>query len=554
MPTAPTFDPNGDDTRRIAQWFEIALDGYFKDDLGRWAFRPLEQHIGICDDLADDLCAIYDSLTASAQALWRSAICDVLAFHGRDISKREAVRVLLTFAVLIRSPEVLDVLPGILSGQDDGELFDLTVEAATALASQTDASRKCLERIRTSPAFAPDYAGLILVAFCHAEPDNWLHHVKELAVPMRRLAALLSPESTALRFYARSILDAISLKRVADVNLDQLVSDSVEEIDWLFREWFQDDDSLLYLRHDDAGFRLVLRTDDSIFVELECTQHMAIAGALRMEQCPEFNEHIEALAAKHLASTTTAWQEAAAMAAAANTMLGRIDENTASTLTRVQAAWENLAAKSNATAETARQRLAEDVEQMSALLQHLATANHALESLVASAESAHGSVAKLGDETAQAASRTGEQTVAATRALEALANGARRTQATTAQALEDTAAKTAALRESLTGTAQLWQSATENFAAATGAERQRQEAIAGDARRSLDELAAGIHDVRGDVAAFGEIMKIAVSALADFAATLDRPNKRRRSWPGAWLAKAVRRRVPRSDTGALEKT
>ena len=262
----------------------------------------------------------------------------------------------------------------------------------------------------------------------------------------------------------------------------------------------------------------------------------------------EFNEHIEALAAKHLASTTTAWQEAAtSMAAAANTMLGSIDENTASTLTRVQAAWENLAAKSNATAETARQRLAEDVEQMSALLQHLATANHALESLVASAESAHGSVAKLGDETAQAASRTGEQTVAATRALEALANGATRTQAATVQALEDTAAKTTALRESLTGTARLWQSATENFAAATGAERQRQEAIAGDARQSLDELAAGIHDVRGDVAAFGETMKIAVSALADFAATLERPNTRRRSRMGAWLAKAVRRRVPRSD-------
>ena len=285
MPTAPTFDPNGDDTRHIAQWLETALDGYFKDDLGRWAFRPLEQHIGVCDDLADDLCAIYDSLTASAQARWRGAICDVLAFHGRDISKREAVRVLITFAVLIRSPEVLDILPGILSGQDDGELLDLTVEAATALASQTDASRKCLERIRTSPAFAPDYAGLILVALCHADPDNWLHHVKELAVPMRRLAALLSPESTALRFYARSILDAISLKRVADVNLDHLVSDSVEEIDWLFREWFQDDDSLLYLRHDDAGFRLVLRTDDSIFVRLEYAQHVAIARVRSMGQC-----------------------------------------------------------------------------------------------------------------------------------------------------------------------------------------------------------------------------------------------------------------------------
>ena len=270
------------------------------------------------------------------------------------------------------------------------------------------------------------------------------------------------------------------------------------------------------------------------------------------ELAREFNSQLEALSAKHLASTATAWQEAAAsMAEAASTMLGRIDEQTAKTLAQVEAAWEGLAAKSSATGEAARQRLAEDAEQMTALLQHLATANRALESLVASAESAHGSVAKLGEETAQAASRTSEQTVAATRALEALANGAKRIQATTAQALEDTAAKTAALRESLTGTAQLWQSATENFAAATGAERERQAAIADDARKSLDELAAGIHHVRGDVAAFGETMKIAVGALADFAATLERPNTRQRSRLGAWLAK-ITRRGPRSHPQATD--
>lgn len=261
----------------------------------------------------------------------------------------------------------------------------------------------------------------------------------------------------------------------------------------------------------------------------------------------EFNDHIEALAAKQLASTATAWEEAAAaMVDAANTMLGRIDENTASTLARVEAVWEDLATKSNATAEAARQRLADDAEQMSALLQHLATANRALQSLVASAEAAHGSVAKLGNETAQAASRTGEQTVAATRALEALANGAKRTQATTAQALEDTAAKTAALRESLSETAQLWQSATENFAAATSAERQRQEAIADDARKSFGELAAGIHGIRGDIATFGDAMKVAVTTLADFTATLDRSKTPRRSRLRAWLTKLMRRKETNS--------
>ena len=284
--SAPSFDPNAADTRGIAQWLETALDGYFKDDIGRWAFRPLEEHIGVRDDLADDLCAIYDSLTASAQARWRYAIRDVLAFHGRDISKRETTRTLITFAALARSPEVLDVLPGILSGPDDGELLDLAVGAATALASQTDASRKCLERIRTSPAFTSDYAGLVLVALCHADPDDWLRHVKELAIPMRRLASLLSPESTALRFYASSILNAISLKRISDADLNHLVSDSVEEAAWLLREWFHKDDSLLCLRRDDTGSRLALRTDDAISVELEYTQCVAIARAIGMEPYP----------------------------------------------------------------------------------------------------------------------------------------------------------------------------------------------------------------------------------------------------------------------------
>lgn len=286
MSAAPIFDPNRADSQRIAQWLETALNGYFKDDIGRWAFRPLERHIGVRDDLAGDLCAIYDSLTASAQARWRHAIRDALAFHGRDISKREAVRVLITLAVLIRSPEVLDVLPDISSGHDDSELLDLGVQAATALASRTDVSRKRLERIRTSPAFAPDYAGLILVALCHADPDNWLHHVKELAVPMRRLASLLSPESTALRFYASGILDAIGLKCIADANLNDLMSGSVKDAAWLLSEWFYEDDSLLCLHHDAAGFRLALRSDDSISFELEYAQYVIIANALGIGDSP----------------------------------------------------------------------------------------------------------------------------------------------------------------------------------------------------------------------------------------------------------------------------
>lgn len=280
MSTTPTFDANTADTRRIAQWLETALNGYFKDDIGRWAFRPLEQHFGLHDDLAHDLCAIYDSLTASAQAHWRSAIRDMVAFHGRDTSKREATRVLIDFAVLVRSHEVLDVLPGILSERDDGELLDLAVGAAIALASQSEASRTCLERIRTSPAFTPDYTGLILVALCHADPDNWLHHVKKLVVPMRELASRLSPESTALRLYASDILDAISLSRITTASLAALTTQAVAESTWLFKEWFQGNQPLLGALNTTNGVRITLRTDDSVFTELHGSLDIAALQAI----------------------------------------------------------------------------------------------------------------------------------------------------------------------------------------------------------------------------------------------------------------------------------
>ncbi len=288
MPTVSPFDANTADTRQIAQWLEIALDSYIRDDMGRWAFRPLERYIGVRDDLVDDLCAIYDSLTAPAQGRWRGAIRDMLAIHGSDISKRKTIRVLIAFATLIRSPEVLDVLPGILSGLQDDDLLDLTVEAATALASQTEASRICLERIRTSPTFTSHYAGLILVALCHADPDNWLRHVKELGVAMGKLASRLDPDSTALRFYASNILQSISLSRILQsislsritvTALNGLATESGGQAAWLLKEWLEGDQSLLRLRPTATGIRLALRTDDSIFAELDGSLDVALFTA-----------------------------------------------------------------------------------------------------------------------------------------------------------------------------------------------------------------------------------------------------------------------------------
>ena len=286
MASASTFDANNADTREIARWLETALDGYIKDDMGRWAFRPLERYIGVRDDLVDDLRAIYDSLTASAQGRWRDAIRDMLAIHGRDISKRKTTRVLLTFATVIRSHEVLDVLPSILSGSQDDDLLDITVEAATSLASQTEASRRCLDRIRTSPAFTSHYAGLILVALCHADPDNWLHHVKELGVAMGKLASRLDPDSTALRFYASNILNAIGLSRITTASLAALSTRPGHQFLWLLKEWFQDDQSLLRLRPTTVGVGIALRTDDSVSTELHDWLDTEVLQADRQQGCP----------------------------------------------------------------------------------------------------------------------------------------------------------------------------------------------------------------------------------------------------------------------------
>lgn len=40
MSTQPTsFDPNKADAESVRQWMQASLDGYFKQNMGRWAFR-----------------------------------------------------------------------------------------------------------------------------------------------------------------------------------------------------------------------------------------------------------------------------------------------------------------------------------------------------------------------------------------------------------------------------------------------------------------------------------------------------------------------------------
>ena len=264
------FDPNGAEAENICMWMQAGLDGYFKRKMGRWAFRPLEHYVDVRYDLAEDLSAIYHDLEPHAQGRWRIATRDLLAMHGRDISRREAVRVLIDFAALIRAHEVLDVLPALVSSDPEpgpGSLLDQIVRVAVALSNQTDHARTCLERLRTSPSFSPDYAGLVLVALCHTDPDGWLRHVENLARPMDVLASRLEDESTALCSFARRILEAISLSRLDCSSLNHL--ERSPKSAWLWREWLGKPDSLLrYEAESGSNPRLSLRADSAQSIRL----------------------------------------------------------------------------------------------------------------------------------------------------------------------------------------------------------------------------------------------------------------------------------------------
>lgn len=273
MPTQPVrFDPNDAPAEGVRSWMQAALDAYFEQDMRRWAFRPLERYVEVRDDLAEDLRAIYQDLTPYAQERWRSATRDLLAMQGRDVSKRKATRVLIDFAALVRAHEVLDVLPTLVARGTEPSLLDQVVQTAVALASPTDASRTCLERIYTSPSFSPDYAGILLMALCHIDPDSWLSHVENLAQPMSVLASRLDDDSTALRFYAQTILEGISLCRITSIALQRLASSP--GMIWLWNEWLEVSNSvLIYDPGASSGPRLSFRDNNAAAVTLDEPLH-----------------------------------------------------------------------------------------------------------------------------------------------------------------------------------------------------------------------------------------------------------------------------------------
>ena len=241
------FDPDQASKEAVKAWLKTALDGYFEDDAGRWAFVPLELRIGRQADLAHDLKEIYDSLAAAAKTRWRGAVSELLAEQGHVPRYRETTTVLIDLSVLMPAFEALEVLPGVVANAgegDEGWLYDRVVSAAIALSRQTEQARDCLDRLRTSPGFSPTHAGLIFIALCRADPDGWPDHAGTMRPALQRLMASLDPDSDAPRWYAESFLEAVTLARLASGLFGFLKYGSLDE-DWLWRQWFLGEGSLL---------------------------------------------------------------------------------------------------------------------------------------------------------------------------------------------------------------------------------------------------------------------------------------------------------------------
>ena len=280
MTTGPEdrpFDPDQAQAGAVKSWLKTALDGWFDDDAGRWAFTPLELEIGRQADLAHDLQEIYRPLSARAKSRWRRAVTELLAEHGHDPQRRESTRVLIDLAVLMPAYEALEVLPGVVADageREAAELYDLVVAAAVELAYRTEAARNCLERLRTSPGFSPAYAGIIFIALCRVDPDGWPDHVTRMGPALRDLMERLGPDSDAPRWYAKDFLHAVTLERLGR-SLGVFAKRGEPPDDWLWNELFKGKGSPFDF---DESDNLFLREKPAVSIPLGDIEPVALAA------------------------------------------------------------------------------------------------------------------------------------------------------------------------------------------------------------------------------------------------------------------------------------
>lgn len=241
------FDPETATDVQVRRWLRAAMLAY-EADKSRWAFEPLALRMGHRDDVAYDLFDVYEALTDPARERWRKGVV-ALVSDAEIMAKSDVVVTIIDFAVLIGASEILKALPDVVmaSGRPlSRRVLDRIVDAVFELTGEPGDAIACLYAASNSEEFAPESAGLVLMALCRFEPDRWLEHSKHLTPAMEALRDRLDANSTALRHYASNVVSGVALDRLAR-DWQTFVQDG--KLRWL-KEHVVGGDEPLVLEHD----------------------------------------------------------------------------------------------------------------------------------------------------------------------------------------------------------------------------------------------------------------------------------------------------------------
>lgn len=255
-------------------WMRVALENYFFEEKGRWAFEPFELQVKRDIDITFDLKNIYHHLRPKQQASWRTAISDLIAELPAQERYIPILDCLLSLSRLLPAYEILKVLParigegpfGLMSTSDGETIFSRVLTTAAELSAQTRDAKQCVAALCTSSRFEPAYAGLAFVSLCRVDPDNWPEHLARLRSSLNQMIHCYRLTPADLRRHARKFLLAIGLDRLVSelscFRLDPMLRDEPISDLWLWNALFQGEESLLRLPDNDLSNKVVLARRD----------------------------------------------------------------------------------------------------------------------------------------------------------------------------------------------------------------------------------------------------------------------------------------------------
>ena len=140
----------------------------------------------------------------------------------------------------------------------------------------------------------------------------------------------------------------------------------------------------------------------------------------------QFNDRMSDESKRGLSEVMAMWRKSTeAIAAASNDLRKHLDQEVASATARTETAWRGLAEELTTVSESARLQLASDATEISTILNRVAAASEALNSLAAGLAAAERGTRSLGATATEAAASVDSRSVEIADAYKALAQGAR---------------------------------------------------------------------------------------------------------------------------------